>query len=85
MKDARGQRKSEREFYRVADLQRCAGDADEPPNLLLGGALNGRFWAIADKSGFWPGTVCPLMTRQRHGQFKIFAMQIDRFALFRWS
>jgi predicted nucleic acid-binding Zn ribbon protein len=24
MKDARGQRKSEREFYRVADLQRCA-------------------------------------------------------------
>jgi hypothetical protein len=38
------------------------GDADAPPNLLLGDALNGRFWAIADKSGFWPGTVCPLMT-----------------------
>ncbi len=29
---------------------------------------------------------CEFMsTHQRHGQFKIFAMQIDRFALFRWS
>jgi hypothetical protein len=75
MKDARGQRKSEREFYRVADLQRCAGDADEPPNLLLGGALNGRFWAIADKSGFWPGTVCPLMTQSGHERLGVAAVQ----------
>ncbi len=27
----------------------------------------------------------PYMTHQRHGQFKIFAAQIDRCTLFRWS
>ena len=25
-----------------------------------------RFWTKADKSGFWPKTVCLLMTQQRH-------------------
>jgi hypothetical protein len=25
-----------------------------------------RFWTIADKRGFWPGTVCPLMTQSGH-------------------
>lgn len=24
---------------------------------------NVRFWTIADKAEFWPGTVCPLMTQ----------------------
>ena len=22
-----------------------------------------RFWTITDKGGFWPGTVCPLVTQ----------------------
>jgi hypothetical protein len=25
-----------------------------------------RFWNKADKDRFWPGTVCPLMTHERH-------------------
>jgi len=25
-----------------------------------------RYWTKADKGGFWPATVCPLMTHQRH-------------------
>jgi hypothetical protein len=25
-----------------------------------------RFWTKADKDRFWPGTLCPLMTHQRH-------------------
>jgi hypothetical protein len=25
-----------------------------------------RFWTIADKGGFWPATVCPLMTQSGH-------------------
>jgi predicted DNA-binding ribbon-helix-helix protein len=27
-----------------------------------------RFWTKADKGGFWPVTVCPLMTHKRHWQ-----------------
>jgi len=38
--------------------------ADLPPHPLIG-----RFWTKADKGGFWPGMVCPLMTQS--GQMKV--------------
>jgi hypothetical protein len=48
---------------RSADMPRC-------PLLALSGHSNRtrvvRYWTKADKNGFWPALVCPLMTQQRH-------------------
>jgi hypothetical protein len=42
---------------KVLDPKRPIREADIPtaPAFV-------RFWATADKGGFWPGMVCPLMT-----------------------
>jgi hypothetical protein len=58
---ARANEVSEKRCY----LLRCSGRywhlADNPVASAFV-----RFWTKADKVGFWPATVCPLMTQSGH-------------------
>jgi hypothetical protein len=44
-------------------------------------SINVRFWGKADMVS--TPTECPLMTQSGHGQFRIFAVQIDQLPPFR--
>ena len=52
------------------DMADCARKSAVPKNVRQrhladnsAAPANSRFWTKTDKVGFWPGTVCPLMTQ----------------------
>ena len=60
----RGSSRSCERQGKMHDMCGCTTSSSAPePN---GGPSDVRFWTIADKVEFWPGTACPLMTQSGH-------------------